>query len=356
MDYTQGPLYQQIVDRLSEQIEGGAYAGGDKLPSERALCDQFAVSQITVRRALRELAHAGLVYSRHGLGWFVSESPPDAALPQVALVMAGYDALLASVLHVCVQGLAAAGIRAQALFCRDGEQGVDEMRRLLQALEPQVVLWGVAGPEQGLQARVQALSQDSDLSGLLFPRQIEGLGLPAIVLDEGAAISHLTQHLMEQGHRRIAYVGTDPSLAEGWRRYWGFASAIWERDLDLPLDWILSVQGAEGLAPERLETLFRAAQRPSAVVCATDTLAAELMHRLGALGLPCPEQVAIVGLGDEPFGAYLTTPLTSYRFDLAGWAGALAEATGALLAGRPPESRSFSGELVIRASCGARSA
>ncbi len=353
MDTRRAPLYQQIVARLSQEIEAGAYAAGDKLPSERALCEQFGVSQITVRRALRELAHAGLVYSRHGLGWYVSEALPRAAQPQAALVLAGYDDLLASLLPECVAALSGVGMRAQILFCRDGEAGVAEMRERLTAYKPQVILWGVAGLEQELRARQQALSQEDDVPALLFPRQIEGLALPTIVLDEGAAIHQLTAHLIAHGHRRIAYVGTDPSLAEGWRRYWGFATTMWEHELDLPLDWILAAHKGEGLSPDRLRALFGVRQRPTAVVCANDILAAEVMHHLGALGVRCPEQVAIVGLGDEPFGAYLSTPLTSFCLDRIGWASALAEAARALLEDRPPVARVFSGSLVIRASCGA---
>ncbi len=356
MDLTGAPLYQQIVDELAERIESGAYGPGDKLPSERALCDEFEVSQITVRRALRELAHLGRVYSRHGLGWYVCQVSPADAQPEVALVVGESDSLLWRLLPACVQALDEAGIRVQALFCRDGQAGADELRALLAELSPRAVLWAVAGAEQELLRRYQALSQGISIPALLFPRQIDGLDLPAIVLDEGAGVAQTAAHLMALGHRRIAYLGSDPSLAEGWRRYWGFASAIWEKGLDLPLDWILAAPVAGAIEQARLEALFDGALRPSAVVCATDALAAELMHRLGHLGLPCPEQVAIVGLGDEPLGAFLATPLTSFRLDSDAWASALVEAVRALLAGRAPETRVLSGELVIRASCGAQRA
>ena len=44
------PLYQQVAHSLEEQILTGAMVPGDKLPSERELCQQYGVSQITVRR------------------------------------------------------------------------------------------------------------------------------------------------------------------------------------------------------------------------------------------------------------------------------------------------------------------
>ncbi|MBC7315164.1 MAG: GntR family transcriptional regulator, partial [Chloroflexi bacterium] len=67
------PLYSLIVEDIAQQIASGALKPGDKLVSERMLCEQYGVSQITVRRALRELAIDGYLYPRHGLGWFVNE-------------------------------------------------------------------------------------------------------------------------------------------------------------------------------------------------------------------------------------------------------------------------------------------
>jgi GntR family transcriptional regulator, arabinose operon transcriptional repressor len=353
MDVTSGPLYQQIVDRVSEQIQSGTYRPGDKLPSERALCDDFRVSQITVRRALRELAHAGLVYSRHGLGWYVAAAVRSNVQTDVALLLSCEDPMLGALLPPCMAALDQAGIRAQALFCRGQGAGLDETLGLLNGLGPRAVLWGVAGPEQELGARYGALAQAGGLPGLLLPRQIEGLDLPAIVLDERAGVAQVTTYLMSQGHRRIAYIGGDPSLAEGWRRYWGFASAIWEGGLDLPLDWVLAVSEGQAISEDWLAQVFAGAQRPTALACATDQLAAEALHDLRALGLRCPDQVAIAGMGADPLGAYLSPPLTTFRLDTQAWAVAVARATRALLEGQRPETQVLSGELVIRDSCAA---
>jgi GntR family transcriptional regulator len=77
------PLHRQLFLVLHDEIGRGALAVGDALPTEQSLCDQFGVSRITVRRALADLAEAGLIERRHGIGSFVIEhSPlrsPDAA-------------------------------------------------------------------------------------------------------------------------------------------------------------------------------------------------------------------------------------------------------------------------------------
>jgi GntR family transcriptional regulator len=67
------PKYQQIADRLREQIDSGALPPGERLPSEPDLERQFGASRNTVRLALALLTNQGLVVTRQGLGTFVTE-------------------------------------------------------------------------------------------------------------------------------------------------------------------------------------------------------------------------------------------------------------------------------------------
>ena len=66
-----GPLYVQVADCLAADIQAGRLAVGERLPSERKLCERFGVSRVTVRQALGRLVSAGLVAPSPGRGWFV---------------------------------------------------------------------------------------------------------------------------------------------------------------------------------------------------------------------------------------------------------------------------------------------
>ena len=65
------PLYMQIKNLLQREIEDGRYADGDKLPSEREMCEAYGVSRIPVRKALELLEAEGLIQSYQGKGSFV---------------------------------------------------------------------------------------------------------------------------------------------------------------------------------------------------------------------------------------------------------------------------------------------
>jgi GntR family transcriptional regulator len=69
---SQQPLYQQLQRSLRDAISGKALAADDALPPERDLAEQFAVSRITVRKALDGLVEEGLLTRRQGSGTFVA--------------------------------------------------------------------------------------------------------------------------------------------------------------------------------------------------------------------------------------------------------------------------------------------
>ncbi len=70
------PLYDQLVDTLSEKIEN-EMEPGDALPSERELCTLYGVSRTTVRFAMAELEERGMIVRRHGKGTFVARLSPQ---------------------------------------------------------------------------------------------------------------------------------------------------------------------------------------------------------------------------------------------------------------------------------------
>ncbi|MWA13755.1 FadR/GntR family transcriptional regulator [Streptomyces sp. BA2] len=75
------PLVEQATKRLREQITGGQWPIGSKLPGETTLAKELGIGRSTVREALRSLAGAGLVKARQGAGVFVIATEPVADWP-----------------------------------------------------------------------------------------------------------------------------------------------------------------------------------------------------------------------------------------------------------------------------------
>ncbi len=67
-------LYRQVADQIRELIASGAYATGDRLPTERELSERLGVSRPTVREALIALEVEGYVRIRVGSGIYVTRT------------------------------------------------------------------------------------------------------------------------------------------------------------------------------------------------------------------------------------------------------------------------------------------
>ncbi len=73
-------IWQTIRDALKADLTEGALQPGDQLPTEAELSTRFGVNRHTVRRAIADLAEAGLVRSRRGAGVFVAMRPVEYPL------------------------------------------------------------------------------------------------------------------------------------------------------------------------------------------------------------------------------------------------------------------------------------
>jgi LacI family transcriptional regulator len=123
-------------------------------------------------------------------------------------------------------------------------------------------------------------------------------------------------HVLERGHRRIAFVGGSSGLPQVQDRHSGVLAAVRERcgsddALTVLSPPALTVAGGREAA-ERIIGL-PAARRPTAVLCANDLLALGVLQEMVRHGLAVPGDTAIVGYDDIDFAAAAAVPLTSVR-------------------------------------------
>ncbi|MFF0512150.1 GntR family transcriptional regulator [Streptomyces sp. NPDC004250] len=86
------PLYAQVAARLMDDITAGGARAGDRLPSERVLAERYAVSRVTMRSALADLANRGVIESSPARGWFLTSTGTGADTGAGAAAAAGASA------------------------------------------------------------------------------------------------------------------------------------------------------------------------------------------------------------------------------------------------------------------------
>lgn len=67
------PIYQQLMERLTEQIVSGQLGAGAKVPPVRELAAEAGVNPNTMQRALADLEREGLMYTNRTSGRYVTE-------------------------------------------------------------------------------------------------------------------------------------------------------------------------------------------------------------------------------------------------------------------------------------------
>lgn len=77
-------LYDAVANRIERLIDQEAYTPGTRLPSERALAEQFEVSRVTVREALISLQTLGRVKIRTGSGVYVANGSAVHVMPEAS--------------------------------------------------------------------------------------------------------------------------------------------------------------------------------------------------------------------------------------------------------------------------------
>ena len=123
------------------------------------------------------------------------------------------------------------------------------------------------------------------------------------------------RHLVEHGHRRLAFVGGPHRVRQVAERLQGLSEVVASADGAEPLAVLErpALTVADGRqAGERLAAVEPEA-RPTAVFCANDLLALGVLQALTIAGLRVPEDVAIVGYDDIVFAAAAAVPLSSVR-------------------------------------------
>ena len=163
------------------------------------------------------------------------------------------------------------------------------------------------------------------------------------------------EHLLGQGRRRIAFIGSiDPSRPEFRDRYRGLCDAV-ERSA-LAADPALQVDAddsSEPIGQQAMETLLARGVDFDAVFAASDLLAIGAMRALADRGIAVPEQVAVVGFDDIPIARFASPPLSTVAQDAKRAGEMLVEVLLKQLRREDVSSVMLPARLVVRRSCGA---
>jgi DNA-binding LacI/PurR family transcriptional regulator len=158
-----------------------------------------------------------------------------------------------------------------------------------------------------------------------------------------------TSHLIQQGRRRIAFIG-DYNSGEAKLRFEGYCQALKNHGLQVNPDLFIQSPYTPVEAQAAMHAFCDQGIAIDALFAASDLIAINAMGVLNARGLKVPEDIAVVGYDDVDASRHSFPPLTTVRQPLDLAARALLECLQEVMRGGQPASRQLNSELLVRAS------
>lgn len=184
---------------------------------------------------------------------------------------------------------------------------------------------------------------------IAISQNLSRLGIRSLVHEERAAVTRSVEWLLQQGRRRIAYLGRIMHSAVSSERYRGYKVALVRAG---HFDEALVFEPAYRYAGGH-DTVLRALDaglRFDAIQTASDELAAGAMAALHERRLSVPADIAVVGIGDIEVSSYLQPSLTTWSSQHETVAQQLCAIIGGTAEHPSPTLTLFRRELVRRQS------
>lgn len=322
MQSVKAPLkYVHLKEDLLLYFQTEGYAADQKLPTENDLINRFQVSRITVRKALDELVHDGVIYKIQGSGSFFSGKIPERAARSYLI-----------------------GVIAPHVFSHIYPQIIHPIDEIAHEHGYNLVLGGSkSSPDRELTCLRQLLEKKID--GLIFEpssgfqydaetettRLLKTLTIPLVFMDwaiEDPNVSYVApddveggfravSYLIKAGHRRIACLYPPHHLA-GVKRYDGYRKALETHGVSYD-PWLEKSNAAmlsntdayQAVLTLTKELLALEQERPTAIFYFNDMVAVQGMTALTELGLNVPNDISVIGYDDSEDATQSDVPLTT---------------------------------------------
>jgi LacI family transcriptional regulator len=212
----------------------------------------------------------------------------------------------------------------------------------------------ILSPALDTDAREVESLTSPDVPLILAIRRISGARVSLVASDNVAGAARAARHLLELGHRRIAYVGRVESMVVRQDRLAGFKQAIEGAGLAIDPGLVVESMPTKEGEFEAMGRLLAQGERPTAAVCFNDVVAIGAMMALARHGLVTGRDMAIVGFDDTTEARHASTALTTISVDGVGLGERAAQMLLRQIAAGEPRIETHIGEarLVVREGCG----
>ena len=148
---------------------------------------------------------------------------------------------------------------------------------------------------------------------VFFDRVVPELKAHKIVVDDFAVGFKATQHLIDQGFKRIAHLAGPTVLNTYHDRMDGYIAALKKNNLPVDDELIICNRLTRMDGQQAIKQLLALKTPPDAVFCGNDTSALSMIVYLKTKGIKVPEDIGIIGFSNEPFSEVVTPSISTLK-------------------------------------------
>lgn len=201
-----------------------------------------------------------------------------------------------------------------------------------------------------LQASVELLQLEKT-PFVVLGHPVAAKNVPFVASDNRAGIESLMKHLLEQGHKRIAYIARSDDPENNAARFKAYKQALKKAKLPFHADYVVEAPFSPYSGMSAMRVLLELPQPPGAVVAFNDHVAIDACRAALEYGLKIPQDIAVAGYGNIPSSLITTPAITTVAMPLREMGEAAFESLLTIIeTGEATPSRIFPTQLVVRAS------
>lgn len=146
---------------------------------------------------------------------------------------------------------------------------------------------------------------------VFIDRAFQDNNFSSVTVDDYRGAFVATQHLVDTGCKKIAFLSGPSSLYVCEQRLNGFVDCLNNNQISIKKRWIIETNFDSASAMSATQHLFAGSLHPDGIFCASDNMAYGVMQTLNGINKQFPKDVAIVGFDDAPTSQFFNPSLTT---------------------------------------------
>ena len=341
------PKYILVEDYIKKAIKQRSIT--DKLPGERSLAKELGFSYMTIRKAINNLVTAGVLYKVPTKGTYVADPATNKKKTRTigyfldSSIKSGVSSPYYSLIFNALEKTAADHGYSLVYFTDTDYAKLGNTLRKLDGV--------IASCFLRIENVIQTIKEIVPV--VVIDNSSADKTIPSVIIDNFSAQIEAVDYLCSLGHKQIGFMTGLEDSDVGKNRYEGYKSGLSKHAIALNDELVFRGNYSFLSGINGADYFLSLAERPTAIMCANDSMALGALNRLHEAGLQVPGEISIIGFDDIEVASQIIPPLTTISAPINQIAQRSFDMLECLITGKALENRhvALAAGLVIRQTC-----